>query len=326
MLLLFSGCSLTPSGDDPPPPPDNLTAKEVIQKAGPSVVSIKAGNSLGSGVIYSKEGYIVTNDHVISGADGDSYVVQLADKRTYKAELIGTDSRMDLAVLKIDAKDLQAVTFGDSSKVEKGDPVIAIGNAKGIQDSTTQGIISNVDVDVNDGTNIKKVLQTDAAVNHGNSGGALLNMRAEVIGINEMGLSNAESINWAIPSNDAKKIIDQLIEQGYVSWPYLGVEVKAMKHPKYGTVLYISNVKSGSPADKNGIRVGEFIYKVNTVDFPNVAELRKQINNTDISKGEELAIYLVRFDRQGNIIKNSGHNEEVPLEALPKGYHTADWT
>lgn len=316
MLLLFSGCSLIPDRDDPPPP-IKMTAKEVIKKAGPSVVNIKTSTGSGTGVIYSEDGYIITNDHVISDADGNSYEIQMADSRSIKAKLIGTDSRSDLAVLKIEAKNLQAAKFADSSKVEKGDDVVAIGNAKGVQDSTTQGIISNVNVEANDGTNIKKVLQTDAAINPGNSGGALVNMYAEVIGINEMSRANTDNMSYAIPSNEVKKIADQLIKQGYVSWPYLGVEAD-----QYRNIVYVKSVQSGSPAAKAGVRQGDIILKVNNTEISNVAQLREQLNNSGI--GSVVSIDTVRINKNGKI--TSSASREVKLEELPKGHHKADWS
>lgn len=316
MGLLFSGC-----GEDEKnfsSVPRNLTIDEVVKKVGPSVVNIEAkGAGRGSGVILSKDGYILTNDHVIRGAN--SLEIHLADKRTLKAKLIGTDSRRDVAVIKVESNDLQEAVFADSVEVKIGEDVIAIGNAKGVENSVTKGIISNLDIDVDNGTNIRKCLQTDAPVNPGNSGGALVNMRGEVIGINEMGRRDAESMNYAIPSKDAREIAEQLIDKGYVSYPYLGVSTLNQKIEKE-SYIFVRSVMDNSPADKEGLRKNDVIVKVNDVRVETVSKLREQLNNSGI--GSVVSLYIVRNTKQG-IQKGT---IQVKLEELPKGYYTIDWS
>ena len=316
MGLLFSGC-----GEDEKnfsSVPRNLTIDEVVKKVGPSVVNIEAkGAGRGSGVILSKDGYILTNDHVIRGAN--SLEIHLADKRTLKAKLIGTDSRRDVAVIKVESNDLQEAVFADSGEVKIGEDVIAIGNAKGVENSVTKGIISNLDIDVDNGTNIRKCLQTDAPVNPGNSGGALVNMRGEVIGINEMGRRDAESMNYAIPSKDAREIAEQLIDKGYVSYPYLGVSTVNQKIEKE-SYIFVRSVMDNSPADKEGLRKNDVIVKVNDVRVETVSKLREQLNNSGI--GSVVSLYIVRNTKQG-IQKGT---IQVKLEELPKGYYTIDWS
>jgi len=156
----------------------------------------------------------------------EHYKVHLSDKRTLQAKRIGTDPRRDLAVIKVEGENLPTIQFADSTKIKVGEEVVAIGNARGQENSVTKGIVSNLNVDLDDGTNICKYIQTDAPINSGNSGGALLNMKAEVIGINRARLNNAESMGYAIPINDAKDLAKQLIEKRYVSYPYLGIKTE----------------------------------------------------------------------------------------------------
>ena len=317
-LLLFSGCD---SNDNPKPIPDTLTVEEIVQKTGPSVVNIYSNKSLGSGVIYKMEdgyGYIITNDHVVRGANALS--VRLSDKRTLKAKLIGTDPRRDVAVIKVEGDNLPVADFADYNKVKIGADVVAIGNARGIENSVTKGIISNVDIDVDTGTNIRRCLQTDTPINPGNSGGALVNMSGEVIGINEMGRNDAESMNYAIPGSDAKKMADQLISKGYVSYPYLGIDA-VNKEAKDGTkFIWIRNIMDNSPAAKAGLRKNDAIMQVNDVRVETVSKLREQLNVSGI--GSMVSIYIIRRTNQGG----QKGVKQVTLEELPKGYYTIDWS
>lgn len=307
-LLLFSGCD-----------PDK---KDPIKTALPSVVSIEAkGSGLGSGVIFSKDGYIITNDHVVRGAD--SLEVHLSDKRRLEAKLVGTDSRMDIAVIKVDEKKLQPARFANSDRVKIGDEAIAIGNPLGLENSISKGIISNMDVDVNTGMNIRRCLQMDTPINPGNSGGALVNMRGEVIGINDMGIQGAESINFAIPSNNAKKTAEQIIEKGYVSWPYLGVDAQnkeVSNGNKKLKIIQVKQVMKDSPASKAGLRENDFIYQINDARVENVAKMREQLNTS--GTGSMVSVYIFRQTKQGW----KEDTIQVKLEELPKGYYTTDWS
>lgn len=309
---------------DPQPVVDEeMTPKELNKKHGPSVVNVYSDKALGSGVIYKIKdgyGYIVTNDHVIRGAS--SLSIRLSDKRTMKAELRGTDRRADIAVIKVEGDKLQVAEFADSNKVENGIKVVAIGNAKGSENSIDDGLISNTEVTTSDadGKNINKYLQTSASINPGNSGGPLFDMYGKVVGINDMGISDAQNMNFAIPSNKAKEIADKLINNGYVSYPYLGVEAEN-ERTKGGTAfILVGDIMKDSPADKAGLRKGDIIYQINDADVHTVAELRQKLNSWGI--GASVSVNYVRNTKQGY----QKYNVQVILEELPKGYYTFDWS
>lgn len=233
--LVCSGCDDPILGGGDKKPVDDIKVPEVetkedervkmapegiAEKIGLCVVNIVAlsddGNgSKGSGVIFTDDGYIITNDHVIRGKTS-SMEVHLADNRVLKAKLVATDPRMDLAVIKVEGNNLQSVKFGDSAELKKGSLVVAIGNPRGLENSVTTGSISNLNVDVNEDLSTIRCLQTDAAVNHGSSGGALLNEYGELVGINVMIYENSENIGFAIPSNDVERIVKQLKDKSYV--------------------------------------------------------------------------------------------------------------
>ena len=297
-----------------------MTTEEIGEKIGSSVVNIKAmsddGNgSNGAGVIFTDDGYIITNDHVIRGKTS-SMEVHLADKRVLKAKLIATDPRMDLAVIKVEGNNLQAVKFGDSNEMKKGSKVVAIGNPYGLSDSLTTGSISNLNMDIPEELSIIRCLQTDAAVNPGNSGGALLNEYGELIGINVMGATNGENIGFAIPSNDVKRVVEQLKDNGHVPYPYLGIDVINQQTDKGVPFILVRNVRDDSPAAKADFKKGDIIVRVNDARVENVPKLREQINGNKI--GSRVSIYIVRGNQEGII--------EVTLEEIPKGYSSIDWS
>ncbi|MBR7025205.1 MAG: trypsin-like peptidase domain-containing protein [Selenomonadaceae bacterium] len=326
--LVFSGCGIiggggggeNGGGEKPPviEEPQKPNIEQIVEKVGPSVVNIVADGSTvikrGSGVLFSEEGYILTNDHVVR--ESNSLEVHLSDKRTLKAKRIGTDSRMDLAVIKVEETNLKPAELGDSGKMKIGTDVIAIGNAKGVENSATKGIISNLDIDVDDGTNITRCLQTDAPVNPGNSGGALVNMQGEVIGINTMSRTDAESMHYAIPINDAHKIARQLIDKGYISYPYLGVNAVNEKNQNGTIVIRVLGVMPDSPAAKKGFHENDIIKQINGVEVRTVSKLREQLNLSGI--GSMVSVYIRRGNQEGTI--------QVQLEELPKGYYTIDWS
>ena len=331
-LIFFTGCGLEPEPEPMPKShsesketvvtPESLPEPEeniqkVVKQAGPSVVFIASDKKSGSGVIFREDGYIITNDHVVKGAG--ECIVRLADTRTVKAVKVGTDPTHDVAVIKIEADDLQTATFADSGKVKVGAEVLAIGSPKGIENSVTKGIISNVNVDVDNGTNIIRCLQTDAPINSGNSGGALVNMKGEVVGINSMGRSDAESMNYAIPSNEVVKIAKQLIGRGYVSRPYLGIE-GANKALKDESVILITKIMPDSPAANGGLQVNDCIIEVNEVRVPTVSKLREQLNNSGTDS--IVSLHIIRATKKG---VQEG-TVQIKLEELPKGYYTTDWS
>ena len=323
LLLAFLLMTLVCLGCRPPEPPDErvkMTPEEIAEKIGPCVVNIVAlsddGNGgKGSGVIFTDDGYIITNDHVIRGKTS-SMEVHLADNRVLKAKLIATDPRMDLAVIKVESDNLQEVKFGNSDEMKKGSFVEAIGNPRGLENSVTTGTISNLNVDVNEDLSTIRCLQTDAAVNHGSSGGALLNEYGELVGINVMIYENSENIGFAIPSNDVKRVVEKLKEDGHVPYPYLGVDAINKRTDKGAPFIFVQNVRDDSPASKAGIQKGDVIFKINDARVEIVPKLRDQINNNRV--GNKVSIYIMRKDDEGIL--------EVTLEEIPKGYSSIDWS
>jgi len=256
--------------------------------------------ALGSGVIVRNDGYILTNDHVVDGAEDIS--VDLVDRRTFKAKLVGADKLSDLAVLKINASNLPVLTPGDSDQVRVGDVVLAVGNPLGIGETVTAGIISakGRQTGLSDG-NFEDFLQTDAPINQGNSGGALVNTRAELVGINSQILSpnggGNIGIGFAIPSNMAKNVMNQLISHGKVSRGQLGVtaqyitsDLAASLGLKQVQGVLVGGVSSGGPAEKAGIKSGDVILEVNGVAVNDVNSLRNQIAGTPPGNDVNLTI------------------------------------
>lgn len=262
-----------------------------------SIVGIQAessgnfGYSWGTGIIMSDDGYILTNEHVID--ESDSAKVILSDGTEYSALLIGEDTQTDIAVLKIEASGLPAAEFGDSAVLSVGDPVVAIGNPLGdeLTGTMTNGIISAINRDIQFGGRRMTLLQTNAALNEGNSGGPLLNLYGQVIGITNMKMANnysavtIEGIGFAIPSTTVKAVTDQLIANGeVVGRPGLGITVGAISEEiaaHYGLPdgLYVTAVSAGSDAEAKGIQVGDILTHVNgrEVHFTDdVLEIRDQ--------------------------------------------------
>lgn len=263
---------------------DEADVENVVKKVAPSVVSIlvrtAGGDSAGTGVIISGDGYVITNKHVIEG--GREIAVVTVDGTTYsKVSIIGTDPLNDIGFLKIeDAKDLPQAALGDSSTVRVGQKVIAIGNARGHQNSVTSGIISGKgrpiatrgqssrDVQV-----LSDLLQTDTAINHGNSGGPLINMAGQVIGINTAIDANSQNIGFSIPINATKGLVRTVKDKGRVERAYAGmryrmitpeVRVDYKLEQKQGALVIGDDaIAAGSPADKAGVRPGDIITKVN---------------------------------------------------------------
>lgn len=258
---------------------------DVVQKVRPSVVGVitesfqtYSTSSTGSGIILSEDGYIVTNNHVVEG--GDSIAVTLDDGETYAAELIGTDVKSDIAVLKIDAQNLPAAEFGDSSQVEVGEAAIAIGNPLGLNGTVTAGIISAVDREIQVGSSNMVLLQTDASINPGNSGGALLNEYGQVIGVNSAKISSedSEGLGFAIPSNTVGPIVEELIDQGYVSGrPLTGISgrnVSALAAAFYNIPqgILVDQVAPESDAAAKGLTAGDVIIGVDDIRVENISD------------------------------------------------------
>lgn len=296
------------------------TAIYAAQKVLPSMVSIKveydvnyfgmtkATAGSGSGVIISEDGYILTNNHVISSADSSSFyqvsdaksitVKIYGDETEYPAEIVGTDSQTDLAVLKIDKTGLQAAELGDSSSVQIGEFVLAIGNPYNLDFSVTAGIISALNREMTVDSTTYKVIQADCAINSGNSGGALVNSKGQVIGITTLKLSGTgiEGVSFAIPINDTISIYKTLIEKGKISRPFVGVsglDIDESTAIRNGLTkgIYVDSVVSGSSAEKAGIKSGDVIVSFDGKDISTMDELNEIKNTKNIGDNVEIKFY-----------------------------------
>ncbi len=253
-------------------------------------------SSLGSGFIISEDGYIVTNNHVIK--DADKVKVILHDKKEYSATVIGTDPMTDLALIKIDAKNLIPLKFGSSSKTEVGSWVVAIGSPFGLEQTVTAGIVSAKGRIIDSGP-YDDFIQTDASINPGNSGGPLLNLDGEVIGINTAILRSGQGIGFAIPSDLATGIITQLTQQKSVTRGWMGVaiqEVTEQLAKYYGLKdvkgVYVAKVFDGEPAEKAGIQVGDVIYQINDKAVNSSRDLTLTV--AGIPVGDTVNVKLIR--------------------------------
>jgi putative serine protease PepD len=294
--LVLTGCatttassSATATGLDVKPSAVALQEQfvEVVKQVGPSVVLIQTDQGLASGVVYDAKGDVVTNNHVVEGAGG--FQVTLANGRQHRARLVGSFAADDLAVLHIDAGGLQPAIFADSSRLQVGDVALAIGNPLGLQSSVTEGIVSALGRTVSEDSEVAlpNVIQTSAAINPGNSGGALVDLQGQVIGIPtlaatdpQLGGGAAAGIGFAIPSNTVRDIATQLIGQGKVTnshRAYLGVEVAATTSGG----LLVTEVETGGPAAKAGIRAGELITTVDGAATPDPATLADVLAGLD---------------------------------------------
>ena len=251
---------------------------QVVKQVGPSVVLIQTSQGLGSGIVFDATGDVVTNAHVVEGAD--SFQVTLADGHRYPARLVGSFGPDDLAVLHLDATGLHPAAFADSSALQVGDVTLAIGNPLGLQSSVTEGIVSALGRTVNEdnGVALPDVIQTSAPINPGNSGGALVDLQGQVVGIPTLAASDpqlggaAAGIGFAIPSNTVRDIAAQLIADGKVTSSHralLGGEGAATTSGG----LLVAKVQAGGPAAKAGIRAGELITAVNGTATPDQGSL-----------------------------------------------------
>lgn len=247
--------------------------------------------SLGSGVIISNDGYIITNNHVVE--DMDEIIVSVMDNSTeFKAKVIGADPKTDLAVIKIEAKNLSAVSFANSDELMEGDVVFAIGNPFGVGLSVTSGIISALNKN-NIGLNqYENFIQTDASINPGNSGGALVDSRGALVGINSAILSRSggnNGIGFAIPSNMAKDIAKRLVEKGKIERGFLGVTITDLQNDvkkayENGEGALVTSVEKGSSAEKAGIKRGDLILKVNDKNIKGASDLKNYIGGLELGK------------------------------------------
>lgn len=297
------------------------TAIYASSKALPSIVGIsisynvsafgitQTAEATGSGVIISKDGYILTNNHVVSSSDSSYYyevseatkitVSLYGSEQKYDAKIIGSDEQTDLAIIKIDADNLTPAELGNSSSMKVGEFVLAIGNPLGLDTSVTSGIISALerDVTVEDGT-IYHVIQTDCAINSGNSGGALVNSNGQVIGINTLKLSGTgiEGVGFAIPINDTIEVYEQLIQHGKVLRPYIGISGSNLtentaKRYNLPVGIYVEDIAQNSGATNSGLKKGDVIIQIDDEPITTMDELNSIKNEKEIGDTIILKIY-----------------------------------
>ena len=305
----------TPQSRDNVPVEGGLSLQEIYLQNIDTVVSISctgySSSSTGTGVILTEDGYIVTNAHVVEGAG--SIDVQLTDDRILPAALIGSDEISDLAVLRVEARDLAPAVFGDSAQLRVGDTVAAIGDPLGVKyrGTYTDGIVSAINRDVDMDGRTMTLIQTNAALNSGNSGGPLINCYGQVIGINTMKIgaftdsAGVEGIGFAIPSATVKDIVDQLITQGYVSGrPTLGISGDALSnfyqyYYRLPAGLYISRVEEGSYAAYYGIEPGDILIAVDDTRVTDMDDLNTFLYNHQV--GDVVTAIIYRGGQQYNV-------------------------
>jgi serine protease Do len=280
-------------------------------------------NSLGSGVIVTKEGHIITNNHVVDQVD--EIEVVLSDGRTRKARLIGADKELDLAVLKVDEPGVQPLKLGDSDAVQAGDFVLAIGNPFGFEETVTDGIISSKGRP-NRADGFGDFLQTNAAINPGNSGGPLIDLHGEVVGINTAIISRSggsQGIGFAIPSNTVRMALESLLKKGRIIRGYLGIETTGIQagqiNAAEGSGVPVASVLPDSPAAAAQIQRGDIIQKFDGHDVRNILELRRLVSQVELDKK-----VAVEVTRNGKPVTLSATIKEQPANyqlarALPPG-------
>jgi len=324
-VTLGVGCSLPPSVDTSPPPTSPSTAIPidpgwtapppesdaprlpdyiaVVAKVKPSVVAIKTDTGAGSGWIIRQDGIIVTNNHVVAGAE--TITITLDDGSAFPAVTVSTDPLTDLAVVKINTQNLPAADIGDSSLLKVGEQVAAIGNSLGLGISMKGGWISRlgVSIPVSAGQTLDDLIETDAAINPGNSGGPLVNMAGEVIGITsaKIAMVGVEGMGYAISIDTAIPVIDQLILRGYVIRPYLGVQLSDVNptlvwwhNLAVDKGAFVTYVEPGSPADEAGIKERDVIVSLDDEEISTAQDLIKGIHAHQI--GQRVKIVFWRGD------------------------------
>ena len=264
--------------------------------------------ALGSGVIFSGKGYILTNNHVVKGAD--EIKVVLSDKREFKGKIVGTDPRTDLAVIKIDAKDLPAAKLGDSSKLKPGDIVLAVGTPFGLNSTITMGIVSAVGRSNVGIADFEDFIQTDAAINPGNSGGALVNTNGEVVGINTAIFSTSGGymgVGFAIPSDMAKTVMDSIIKHGKVIRGWLGVSIQDLTPDiakslgiKQQTGALVADVVKDSPAEKAGLKRGDVILSLDGKPVEDSTSLRNMVSAA--APGKTMELKIIREGKELSVV------------------------
>lgn len=285
------------------------------------------GEGIGSGVIISPDGYVVTNNHVVEGAG--EIVITLTDKREFKARLIGTDPPTDLAVLKIAAHDLPHLTWGNSSRLQVGEYVLAIGNPFGLNSTVTLGIVSALGRGHMGITQYEDFIQTDAAINPGNSRGALIDTTGALVGINTAILSQTggyQGVGFAVPSSMARPVVENLIKTGKVVRGYLGVGIQdltpdlvnafGLKH-KQGAL--VSHVTEESPAERAGVKQGDVIVEYEGTAIEDGGALQRAVTRT--APGTKITVKLVRDGHEKDVAVTIG--EQPPISQMARAERAA---
>ena len=287
---------------------------------------------LGSGVVMTQDGYIVTNNHVVDGAS--AVTVTLADKREFKAKVVGTDPKSDIAVLKIDTTNLPSITVADSSKVQVGDYALAVGDPFGVGQTVTMGIVSATGRSHLGIEQYEDFIQTDAPINPGNSGGALVNDRGELIGINTAiiahGSEGNQGIGFAIPANMARNVMEQIVEHGSVTRAYLGIvpqDVTPNLAKEFGEKeargALVADVSAGSPAQKSGLERGDIIVEVNGKPVADSNDLRMTISMMPPDSEAHLKVLRNGSEREIGVRLSTLPTEEAAAHSEDNGNSSA---
>ena len=319
--VLYQAATGLTSNNETEATADSLTVQQIVANVQNSVVevtteSVTTSNFLGdrvvsgagSGVVISSDGYIVTNNHVISGAS--TIKVRLANGTEYSATLVGTDSKTDIAVLKVDASDLSPAILGDSDGLQVGEFALAIGNPLGSLGGTvTDGIISALNRDITINGETMNLLQTNAAVNPGNSGGGLFNKRGELIGIVNAKSSgtDVEGLGFAVPVNTVKSVVEDLMSKGYVSGrPAFGITVidvstadRAMMYGVSRLGVYVNSVNSGTDAEKQGLQAGDYLVSIDGTAVSSTSDVSTVLSNHQV--GDEVEVQIIRDNKTLNL-------------------------
>jgi len=276
------------------------------------------GGGQGSGVIVSPDGYILTNNHVIDNAR--EVTVTLPDKREFKGKIVGTDPKTDLAVVKVEAENLPTVAWGDASKLQVGEYVLAVGNPFGLNSTVTLGIVSALGRGHMGITQYEDFIQTDAAINPGNSGGALVNTKGELVGINTAIFSQSggyQGVGFAVSSTMGKPIYESLVKDGKVVRGYLGIGIQDLNHDlaksfgiKDSKGALVSDVKEDSPADKAGLKQGDVITAYQGAPVDDAVALQRLVTRTTV--GNKAAIKVIRDGREKELTVTVGEQPDQP--------------
>jgi len=313
-----------------------LSLIEIFEKTEASVVQINVRSTqtqnnpggIGSGFVYSQDGYIITNHHVIDNAE--KVTVTFLDGESYIAEIVGTDADLDLGVLKVesDSTYLQPIKLGDSSKLKVGEPIAAIGNPFGLSGSMTSGIISQMGrlLPQNTGYSIPDVIQTDAAINPGNSGGPLLNMKGEVVGINtaiQSATGEFTGVGFAVPSNTVKKVVPVLIENGVFHHPWMGIsgsdvdpELANVRGLNSSKGFLVVSVMEGSPADEAGLQEMTITKEIDGREFAMDGDIILKIDDVVVRKISDILIHLQREKSVGDEMLMTLYRNGTTVETI----------